>query len=346
MRAGGGSGRAEIDRRSFFKVVATSGAAAAAERRAAVRPGELLSLVTPPDEIVPGVASYFSTVCRECPSGCGVLAKNRDGRVIKLEGNPSYPGERAARSASRARRRCRASTIPIAFAGRWPRASPSAWDEAEKQVADKVGALVKGGQGRKIALVSGLESGSLGAPHGRLGARRSARGRASRTSRSATSRCAPPIARCSGATRSRTTRSARRATSCPSAPTSSRRGSAASATPWASPGCTASSTARRAPCVHVEPRMSMTARQRRRVGAQRAGHRGRARARHAQGDRGRGAGRRRAPEPAVAPRRRWARVDLGGGRDGVGRARGDHQARRPRRRGVEGRRSPSAAASA
>ena len=49
-------------------------------------------MVTPPEEIIPGVATYFATTCRECPSGCGVLAKNRDGRIIKLEGNPSFPG--------------------------------------------------------------------------------------------------------------------------------------------------------------------------------------------------------------------------------------------------------------
>ena len=71
----------QIDRRSFFKVIATSGAAAAAS--GCSRPaGELLSLVTPPEEIIPGVATYFATTCRECPSGCGVLAKNRDGRII------------------------------------------------------------------------------------------------------------------------------------------------------------------------------------------------------------------------------------------------------------------------
>ena len=30
----------------------------------------LLPYVSPPDNIVPGIASYFATVCRECPAGC------------------------------------------------------------------------------------------------------------------------------------------------------------------------------------------------------------------------------------------------------------------------------------
>ena len=87
-----------IDRRSFFRIVATSGAAMAAsgcgndaKELIGAIPEKLIPYVVPPDGIVPGVASYFATVCRECPSGCGVLAKNRDGRTIKLEGNPDYP---------------------------------------------------------------------------------------------------------------------------------------------------------------------------------------------------------------------------------------------------------------
>ncbi len=150
----------QIDRRSFFKVIATSGAVAAAS--GCSRPaGELLSLVTPPEEIIPGVATYFATTCRECPSGCGVLAKNRDGRIIKLEGNPSFPGTGGALCIA-GQAALQGLYHPDRYRGALSAGKPLAWDEAEKQVADKVGALVKAGQGRKIALVSGLESGSLG----------------------------------------------------------------------------------------------------------------------------------------------------------------------------------------
>ena len=150
----------QIDRRSFFKVIATSGAVAAAS--GCSRPAsELLSLVTPPEEIIPGVATYFATTCRECPSGCGVLAKNRDGRIIKLEGNPSFPGTGGALCIA-GQAALQGLYHPDRYRGALSAGKPLAWNEAEKQVADKVGALVKAGQGRKIALVSGLESGSLG----------------------------------------------------------------------------------------------------------------------------------------------------------------------------------------
>ena len=105
-----------IDRRSFFKIVATTGAAAAAGG-CGQSAEQFIPYVIPPDNIVPGVPAYFASVCRECPSGCGVIAKNRDGRVIKLEGNPEHPSK-AARSACWDTRGCRPSTTRIGSVGR------------------------------------------------------------------------------------------------------------------------------------------------------------------------------------------------------------------------------------
>ncbi len=148
-----------MDRRSFFKVIATSGAAAAASA-CSHPPGALLSMVTPPEEVVPGVAAYFSTVCRECPAGCGIVAKNRDGRIVKLEGNPGFPGTAGALCIE-GQAGLQGLYHPDRFRGALAGGKAIPWDEAEKRVADKIGSLAKSGQGRKIALVTGLESGSL-----------------------------------------------------------------------------------------------------------------------------------------------------------------------------------------
>ena len=40
---------------------------------------------------VPGKANHYASVCQACPAGCGMLVKCRDGRPIKLEGNPDHP---------------------------------------------------------------------------------------------------------------------------------------------------------------------------------------------------------------------------------------------------------------
>ena len=63
-----------MNRRDFFKIVATTGATAAV---AGCQPAteQILPLVIPNEHLIPGVAAWFATVCRACPGGCGVLAK-------------------------------------------------------------------------------------------------------------------------------------------------------------------------------------------------------------------------------------------------------------------------------
>jgi len=149
-----------IGRRSFFKIIATSGAVAASSGCGRA-PEQLLSMVTPPEEVVPGIPTYFATVCRECPAGCGVLAKNRDGRIIKLEGNPAHPINAGA-LCIRGQAALQGLYHPDRFRGALAAGKPIAWDEALKRVAEKIAALIGARQGGKIALVSGLETGSLG----------------------------------------------------------------------------------------------------------------------------------------------------------------------------------------
>jgi Fe-S-cluster-containing dehydrogenase component len=51
-----------------------------------------VSPILPPGEgIVPGVAYYFPSTCTECPAGCGLSVKMREGWPIKLEGAPGHP---------------------------------------------------------------------------------------------------------------------------------------------------------------------------------------------------------------------------------------------------------------
>jgi molybdopterin-containing oxidoreductase family iron-sulfur binding subunit len=152
-----------MNRRDFFKIVATSGAAAAASgcQQATER---ILPLVVPNEQIVPGVASYFATVCRECPAGCGVLARNHDGRVVKLEGNPDHPVNRGALCV-RGQAALQGLYHPDRFAGPQRRDGnalrPVPWDEALKTLAERLTAARGESKGR-IAIVSQLEAGSLG----------------------------------------------------------------------------------------------------------------------------------------------------------------------------------------
>ena len=153
-----------MNRRDFFKIVGTVGATAAT---AGCQPAgeKILPLVVPSDQLIPGVASYFATVCRECPAGCGVLAKNRDGRVIKVEGNPDHPVNEGA-LCGRGQAAVQSLYHPDRFNGPQRRdgdaLKPVSWDDALKSVADRIGQARGTGKG-KIAVVTQLENGSLGA---------------------------------------------------------------------------------------------------------------------------------------------------------------------------------------
>jgi molybdopterin-containing oxidoreductase family iron-sulfur binding subunit len=57
---------------------------------------KLIPYVVQPEEITPGVPVYYASTCRECPAGCGLHVKTREGRPIKLEGNPEHPVNRGS----------------------------------------------------------------------------------------------------------------------------------------------------------------------------------------------------------------------------------------------------------
>ncbi len=97
---------AELDRRDFLKLAGVGAGAAAATGcyRAADLPEQLIPYVVQPEEITPGIANYYASTSQECAAGCGVHVRTREGRPVKLEGNPDHPVNRGALCA-----RCQAS---------------------------------------------------------------------------------------------------------------------------------------------------------------------------------------------------------------------------------------------
>src|SRR5688500_14755231 len=129
-----------VRRREFLKVLGASTAAGAA---ACSEPtGKLIPYLVSPDQTVPGVSTYYATLCRECSAGCGVIAETRDGRVIKLEGNPEHPlnrGALCARGQSALQglyNPDRFRTPMIKSGGAWRAAT---WDEAITLLTQRLG---------------------------------------------------------------------------------------------------------------------------------------------------------------------------------------------------------------
>ena len=86
---------AKETRRDFFKLMGLSATAAMAACRRAPEQ-KILPYTTKPDELIPGVASWYATACGGCDAHCGLLVKTRDGRPIKVEGNAAHPVSRGA----------------------------------------------------------------------------------------------------------------------------------------------------------------------------------------------------------------------------------------------------------
>jgi len=79
-----------MNRRTFLKL-AGLGSVSFAAGCSPESPKYLYSLVQAPDDMVTGKATWYASTCRECPAGCGIIARNREGRVVKVEGNPLHP---------------------------------------------------------------------------------------------------------------------------------------------------------------------------------------------------------------------------------------------------------------
>ena len=60
----------EVNRRDFLKIIGIGGTTAAMAGCGAQPPESLIPYVVPPEEIIPGEATWYATVCRECPAGC------------------------------------------------------------------------------------------------------------------------------------------------------------------------------------------------------------------------------------------------------------------------------------
>ncbi len=149
-----------VKRRDFLKVVGAGAAAATAIGCSSEKVEKLIPYLVSPDETVPGVSTYYATTCRECSAGCGLIAETRDGRTIKLEGNPAHPVNRGALCA-RGQAALQGLYNPDRFRGPMVRNGGAlkqvSWDEALNIFSQKVSAS----RGNGAVFINQHESGSF-----------------------------------------------------------------------------------------------------------------------------------------------------------------------------------------
>lgn len=81
-----------FDRRDFLKVLGWGGAAVALSGcgNTSVEDGRevVTSYSEPAEYVIPSIGVYFNSTCAQCDASCSIMGRVREGRVLKLEGNP------------------------------------------------------------------------------------------------------------------------------------------------------------------------------------------------------------------------------------------------------------------
>ena len=153
-----------VRRREFLKILGVGTATAATVGCGTDHVEKLIPYVNHPDHTVPGVSTYYATTCRECASACGVLAEVRDGRVIRLEGNPEHPLSRGAICA-RGQSAVQGLYNPDRFRGPMVRRDGKlvavTWDEALQLFSQKLGETRSRGGAGNAVFINQHESGSF-----------------------------------------------------------------------------------------------------------------------------------------------------------------------------------------
>jgi molybdopterin-containing oxidoreductase family iron-sulfur binding subunit len=154
-----------MNRRRFLKVLGVAGSGAAALSGCGIGPEpteKLIPYVVPPEGQTPGIATYYASTCRECAAGCGLHVKVREGRALKLEGNPESPINRG-RLCARGQAALQGLYNPDRLTGPMQRNASgqlvaTTWDDAIATLRAKVAEA----RDRGLVFVTGLESGSFG----------------------------------------------------------------------------------------------------------------------------------------------------------------------------------------
>ena len=152
-------------RRGFLKAAGFGLAALAAGcTRAPVE--KAIPFLVNPEEITPGRSLYYASTCAGCSAACGLLVKSRDGRPIKLEGNPQHPLSRGGLCAVG-----QASVLELydnrRLAAPQRRGQNAPWAEIDTEIVARLGEVRRRGQ-RVRVLTGSVVSPTLQAAIGRF----------------------------------------------------------------------------------------------------------------------------------------------------------------------------------
>ncbi|HEX6617223.1 MAG TPA: molybdopterin-dependent oxidoreductase [Gemmatimonadales bacterium] len=152
---------AGIDRRKFLTVLGSAGGGALALSGCSTSQVEkLVPYLVQSEDQIPGVATWYASTCGECSAACGLHVRTREGRAVKLEGNPEHPvnrGKLCSRGQASLQGLYNPGRIKAPMVrGTDGRFAETTWDDAIARLAGKLG-----GAAGKVAVVSGAGRGTF-----------------------------------------------------------------------------------------------------------------------------------------------------------------------------------------
>jgi len=158
----------KIDRRQFLKMLGVGGAGTALvgcdmPTTVTLEEGkeEVIAYVVPEEYVIPGVGIYFASTCTQCMAGCGIHGRVREGRVLKVEGNPDSPinaGKICMMGQSGVQTHFNPDRITSPLMRKSGRLQTVTWEEAMAELTKRVGPAANLNGGR-FAWVTGTVSG-------------------------------------------------------------------------------------------------------------------------------------------------------------------------------------------
>jgi len=153
-----------FDRREFLKILGLGGAGAALSgcdlpSTVTLEEGKenVESYLMPEEYVIPGVGVWYASVCSQCSAGCGINGRVREGRVLKIEGNPESPmnnGNLCMMGQAGLQGHYNPDRIQTPMVRENGKLVPTVWEKAISIVKDKLGTATG-----KVAWFTGQVSG-------------------------------------------------------------------------------------------------------------------------------------------------------------------------------------------
>ena len=153
-----------FDRRDFLKVLGWGGAAVTLSGcgNGSVEDGKetVVSYVETNDYMIPSISVYFNSTCAQCDAGCNITGRIREGRVLKVEGNPASAinrGKTCGLGQAGVQHHYNPDRVRQPLLRKGDQGEAITWEKAYALIAEKM----NGVSGEEIAFLTGGMSGHL-----------------------------------------------------------------------------------------------------------------------------------------------------------------------------------------